>query len=202
MRIFSIPRLLENRRDDLQLGAAIRAVLQVNLESEASAQTNLYPSYVAAKTRLSSFAQLSRTGRWCAQFASHSAGSAAWAAGPGRCGTASARSLALGASTPWFAQRGSAHFAQRSDADTKPIRCSRGRGTKAASRCMSSTGDITKWVVPSRQGVLSFSTTWSAALVFTRSLAKAEPGHKPSGGLFVPGEGPGLWPGAACKAGG
>ena len=29
-----------------------------------------------------------------------------------------------------------------------------------------------------------------------------EPGHKQSGGLFVPSEGPGLWPGAACKAGG
>ena len=29
----------------------------------------------------------------------------------------------------------------------------------------------------------------------------AEPGHKQSSGLFVPGEGPGHWPGAACKAG-
>ena len=29
---------------------------------------------------------------------------------------------------------------------------------------------------------------------------EAEPGHKQSGGLFVPGEGPGHWPGAACKA--
>ena len=35
----------------------------------------------------------------------------------GPCGTTSARSLALGASTPWFAKRGSAHFAKRSDAD-------------------------------------------------------------------------------------
>ena len=49
-------------------------------------------------------------------------------------------------------------------------------------------------------GVLSFSTTWPAALVCTRSLANAEPGHKQSSGLFVPGKGPGLWPGAACKA--
>jgi len=32
-----------------------------DLESAASAKTNLYPSYVAAKTRLSSLAQLSRT---------------------------------------------------------------------------------------------------------------------------------------------
>lgn len=32
-------------------------------------------------------------------------------------------------------------------------------------------------------------------------LARAEPEHKQSGGLFVPGEGPGHWPGAACKAG-
>ena len=56
-------RLLQDRRDDLQLAAAVRAVLQVDLESEASAKTNLYSSYVAAKTRLSSRAQLSRTGR-------------------------------------------------------------------------------------------------------------------------------------------
>jgi hypothetical protein len=28
---------------------------------------------------------------------------------------------------------------------------------------------------------------------------KAEPGHKQSGGLFVPGEEPGRWPGAPCK---
>jgi len=56
-------RLLQDRRDDLQLAAAVRAVRHVDLESEASAKTNLYPSYVAAKTRLSSLAQLSRTGR-------------------------------------------------------------------------------------------------------------------------------------------
>ena len=33
------------------------------------------------------------------------------------------------------------------------------------------------------------------------AACKAEPGHKQSSGLFVPGEGPGHWPGAACKAG-
>ncbi len=65
---------------------------------------------------------------------------------------------------------------------------------------MNSSGDITKCVVPSRQGVFSVSTTWPAALHRTRSLANAEPGHKQSSGLFVPGEGPGLWTGAACKA--
>jgi hypothetical protein len=32
-------------------------------------------------------------------------------------------------------------------------------------------------------------------------VIKAEPGHEQSGGLFAPGEGPGLWHGAACKAG-
>ena len=56
-------RLRKDRRDDLQLTAAVRAVLQVQLESEASAKTNLYSSYVVAKTRLSSLAQLTRTGR-------------------------------------------------------------------------------------------------------------------------------------------
>jgi hypothetical protein len=163
----------QDGRDDLQHTAAVRAVRQVDLESEASAQTNLYPSYVVAKTRLSSLAQFSRTGRWCAKFASHSAGGAAWTGGSNSCGTTIARGLALGASTPWFAQRGAAHFAKRSYADTKRIKCSRGRGTRAASRCMNSSGLITRCVVPSRQGVLSFSTTCPAALVCNRSSARA-----------------------------
>ena len=81
--------------------------------------------------------------------------------------------LGVGCQDAMFAQRGSAHFAQRSYADTKRIRCSRGRGTSAASRCMNSSGDITKWVVPSRLGVLSLSTPCPAALVCTRSLASA-----------------------------
>ena len=117
---------------------------QVELESEASAKTDLYSSYVAAETRLSSFAQLSRTGRWCAQFAWQSAGGTACAGAWASCGTTSARNLAFGASTPWLAQRGSAHLAKGSYADTKRIRCSRGLGTSAASRCMNSSGDITR----------------------------------------------------------
>lgn len=68
-----------------------------------------------SNTRLSNLAQLRRTGRWCAQFASHSAAFAACAGASGTCGTTSARSLALDASTPW-----------------KRIRCSRGLGTRAA----------------------------------------------------------------------
>jgi len=66
---------------------------------------------------------------------------------------------------------------------------------------MNSSGDFTMCVVPSRQAVLSLSITCPAALHCTRSLAGAEPGHKQSGGLFVPGEGSGHWPDAACKAG-
>ncbi len=50
-------------------------------------------------TRSSSLAQFNRIGRWRAQFASHSAGDAAWAGGSGSCGTTIARSLALGACT-------------------------------------------------------------------------------------------------------
>jgi len=197
-------RLLKDRRDDLQLAAAVRAVRHVDLESAASAKTDFCPSYVAAETRSSSLAQLNRTGRWCAQVASHSTGSAACAGGSlswgTTCRTTSARSLALGATTPSFAQRGSAHFAQRSYADTKRIRCSLGLRTRAARRCMNSSGDnlagralaelgpfgwhkqstglsvprlSTRWVVPSRQGVLSLSTTCPAALVCTRSFARA-----------------------------
>ena len=66
---------------------------------------------------------------------------------------------------------------------------------------MNSSGDIAICVVPSRQGVFSLSTTCPAALHCTRSLARAEPEHKQSGGLFVPGEGLGHWPDAACKVG-
>ena len=46
------------------------------------------------------------------------------------------RPQAFGASTPW-----------------NLIRCSRGRGTNAASRCTNTSGDITPCMVPSRLGV-------------------------------------------------
>ena len=56
-------RLFKDRRNDLQLATEGRAVIQVEIESETSAKTDLYSSYVAAKTRLSNLAQLRRTGR-------------------------------------------------------------------------------------------------------------------------------------------
>jgi hypothetical protein len=37
--------------------------------------------------------------------------------------------------------------------------CSRSRDTSAASRCMNSSGDISRCAVPSRKGVLNFWTT-------------------------------------------
>jgi len=58
-------RRFEDGGDDLELATAVRAVLDVDLESEASAKTNLYSSYVVAKTLLSSRAQLMRAGRPC-----------------------------------------------------------------------------------------------------------------------------------------
>jgi RNA-directed DNA polymerase len=39
------------------------------------------------------------------------------------------------------------------------------------------------------------------ALIGRYLRAGAEPGHRQSSGLYVPGEGPGHWPAAACKAG-
>lgn len=53
----------QDRRDDLQLAAAVGAVFQVDLESEASAKANFYSSHAVAKTLLSSLAQLRRMGR-------------------------------------------------------------------------------------------------------------------------------------------
>ena len=40
---------LQNRRDDLQLAAAVRAVRKVEIKTLVSAKTNLLASYVAAK---------------------------------------------------------------------------------------------------------------------------------------------------------
>ena len=54
----------------------------------------------SSNIRLSSFAQLSRNGRWCAQFASQSADGAACAGASARCGTTGARNLAFGAFAP------------------------------------------------------------------------------------------------------
>ena len=97
----------------------------------------------------------------------------ACAGGSGSCGTTCARSLALGARTP--CSRGGGPLTSRSEVMRTPkrIRCSLGLGTSAASRCLNSSGDITRCVVPSRHGVLSLSTTCPAALVCTRSLASA-----------------------------
>ena len=109
-----------------------------------------------SNTRVSSFIQLIRAGRCCAQFGSHAESGVSWATGLGSCGTTRARSLALCASTPRVR-----------------IRCRLGLCTKAASRCMNFSGDRTKRVLPSRQKVFSLRTTWLAALVCTRSLANA-----------------------------
>jgi hypothetical protein len=57
-------RPLEDGGNDLELAAAaVRAALHVDVESEASAKTNSYSSYVEAKTRLNSHAQLMRPSR-------------------------------------------------------------------------------------------------------------------------------------------
>jgi hypothetical protein len=45
-----------------------------------------------------------------------------------------------------------------------------------------------------------FAQAEAAAGADLPQFVKAEPGHKQSGGLFVPGKEPGRWPGAACKA--
>ena len=87
-----------------------------------------------SNTRLSSRAQLMRAGRPCAQPGSVAVSSDLPVACSGPCDTTMALSFAFGASTPW-----------------KRMSCSLGRGTSAASRCMNSSGDITMWVVPSRQ---------------------------------------------------
>ncbi len=93
-------RPLEDGRNDLGLAAAeVRAVLQVDIESEASAKTNVYSSCVAAKTRSSSRPQLMRCGGAWTGSASHPAATAAsvaaCACADGCCGTSSGRSFAF-----------------------------------------------------------------------------------------------------------
>ncbi len=51
----------------------------------------------------------------------------------------------------------------------EPDQVQLGRGTSAASRCINSSGDATRCVVPCRQGVSSFNSTCPAALRCTHS---------------------------------
>jgi hypothetical protein len=159
----------QDGRNDLQFAAtAVGTVLHVDVKAQLQRRLTCTQLMSQLKTCLSSRAQLMRCGRAWTVWTSHSAAESASVAGSSRsggpCGTTSPRSLAFGASTPWFAHRGAAHFAQRSYADTKLMRCRRGCGTRAASRCMNSSGLITGCVVPSRHGVFSFSSTCPAAL--------------------------------------
>ena len=48
----------------------------------------------------------------------------------------------------------------------------------------------------------SWGSRWNTGCTSWGNTCGAEPGHKQSCGLFVPGEGSGLRPGAACKADG
>jgi len=55
----------------------------------------------------------------------------------------------------------------------KRIRCKRGRGTRAARRCMNSSGDMTIRMVSSLNALFSCNITWPARLRLSRSLAIA-----------------------------
>lgn len=55
------------------------------------------------------------------------------------------------------------------------MRCNGGRGTRAASRYMNSSGLITRWVVPSRHGVLS---CWGDTNAASRDAAWLRIGRK------------------------
>jgi len=131
---------LEDGCDDLQFpGAAVRAVLHVDVED---ALEKPRPAD-AVRPGPAWTVSTSRSATAAASVAT-----CACAGGP--CGTTRGRSFAFGASTPW-----------------NRMRCSRGRGTSAASRCMNSSWLMTKCVVPSRHGVLSLRSTCPAALSWT-----------------------------------
>jgi len=128
-----------------------RKILMITAGSSIAARSVKGPPHCGqvvmsmAKIRLSNWAQLLRA-RVEAAGASPSSLEEA-VAGSASPGTIWERRAALGASTPW-----------------KRMRWSRGRGTSAARRCKNSSGVMTRWVVPSRYGVLSCNTI-SPALV-------------------------------------
>jgi hypothetical protein len=102
-----------------------------------------------SNTRLGRRAQFMRTAALCSCL--HSPSLAVFC----RAGTGTTfdPSLAFGASTP-----------------CKRMRCRRGLGTNAASRCINAIGICTKCVAPLRHGVLSLSTTLPSRLTLRRSL--------------------------------
>ena len=99
-----------------------------------------------SNTRLSNWAQLMRARVAGGDALGSVEGAGTWSGSPGTIWDLRA---ALGASMPW-----------------KRMRWSRGRGTSAAKRCRNSNGVITRWVVPSRYGVLSWRTTSPARVLF------------------------------------
>ena len=54
---------------------------------------------------------------------------------------------------------------------SKGIRCKRGRGTSAASRCMNSSGAMTIWVVPSLNALFSSQHYIAGAVALVAPLA-------------------------------
>ncbi len=144
-------RLLKDRRNDLQLAAAVRAVLQIEFEHALEQPRPAQPHRPMVRT-----VRLALGG---------------WRGVRGRLGLLRHHQRAqLGVGGQQPARRGSGSGAV---AAVAPATEGRSSIARAASRCMNSSGDITRCVVPSRHGVLSFSTTCPAALVCTRSLANA-----------------------------
>ena len=83
------------------------------------------------------------------------------------------------------------------------MRCGRARTVSASLSLAAATSVVCSRTSDpcgtTRDRSLALGATCPAALSRTRSSENAEPGHKLSNGLFVPVEGPGHWPGAACK---
>ena len=71
----------------------------------------------------------------------------------------SLRNFALGASTPW-----------------KRMRCKRGRGTRAASRCMNSSGSMTIWVGAVFVRTLQLQHDLAGAITFEPFVGDGRPG--------------------------
>lgn len=121
-----------------------------------------------SKTRFDSRAQPmrgepARTGSTSSHSARASTSVAACARAGSSCGTTRARGFASGANTPWYR-----------------IRCSHGRGTRAAGRCMNSSGLNTRCVVPSRHDVFRLRGARAARsradpAALSRRVARAHP---------------------------
>jgi hypothetical protein len=122
-----------------------------------------------------------------------------------RCGGAAGFTLATVGARLWhaggvgFPSRASRHVTRHQQGRTHRIITSRVMTACSSVRSSSSVGAPTNTKVGTPSAPRRYTPSSTRQCRCMLGLA-VEPEDKQSDGLFVPGEGPGHWPGAACKA--